>query len=59
MTITGKTLAENLADVDGLKEGQDLIRPLYNPIKPTGHIRILKGIWQQEVLLQKLPEKKV
>ena len=43
MTITGKTLAENLADVDGLKEGQDLIRPLYNPIKPTGHIRILKG----------------
>ncbi|MGB2253089.1 MAG: dihydroxy-acid dehydratase [Flavobacteriaceae bacterium] len=43
MTITGKTLAENLADVDGLKEGQDLIRPLDNPIKPTGHIRILKG----------------
>ena len=43
MTITGKTLAENLADVDGLKEGQDLIRPLDNPIKPTGHIRILNG----------------
>ena len=43
MTITSKTLAENLADVDGLKEGQDLIRPLDNPIKPTGHIRILKG----------------
>ena len=43
MTITGKTLAENLADVPSLKEGQDLIRPLDNPIKPTGHIRILKG----------------
>jgi dihydroxy-acid dehydratase len=43
MTITGKTLAENLADVDSLKEGQDLIRPLENPIKPTGHLRILKG----------------
>lgn len=43
MTITGKTLAENLADVDSLKEGQDLIRPLDNPIKPTGHLRILKG----------------
>ena len=42
-TITGKTLAENLANVDGLKEGQDLIRPLDNPIKPTGHLRILKG----------------
>ena len=43
MTITGKTLAENLAALDPLKEGQDLIRPLDNPIKPTGHIRILKG----------------
>ena len=43
MTVTGKTLAENLADVPGLKEGQDIIRPLQNPIKPTGHIRILKG----------------
>jgi len=43
ITITGKTLAENLADVDSLKEGQTLIRPLDNPIKPTGHLRILKG----------------
>ncbi len=43
MTVTGKTLAENLENLQGLKEGQDLIRPLSNPIKPTGHIRILKG----------------
>ena len=43
MTITGKTLAENLTHVDSLKEGQDLIRSLDNPIKSTGHIRILKG----------------
>ena len=43
MTITGKTLAENLEDVTSLKKGQDLIRPLDNPIKPTGHLRILKG----------------
>ena len=43
MTITGKTLAENLTDVNSLKEGQDLIRSLDNPIKSTGHIRILKG----------------
>ena len=43
MTITGKTLAENLTDVDSLSEGQDLIRSLDNPIKSTGHIRILKG----------------
>ena len=43
LTVTGKTLAENLADVSSLKEGQDVIRPVAEPIKPTGHIRILKG----------------
>jgi len=43
MTVTGKTLAENLANVPDLKEGQTVIRPLENPIKPSGHIRILKG----------------
>ena len=43
MTVTGKTLAENLEAVPELKEGQQLLRPLDNPIKPTGHIRILKG----------------
>ena len=43
MTVTGKTLAENLTEVNSLKEGQDLIRSLDNPIKSTGHIRILKG----------------
>jgi dihydroxy-acid dehydratase len=43
MTVTGKTLAENLADVPDLKEGQTVIRSIEQPIKPTGHIRILKG----------------
>jgi dihydroxy-acid dehydratase len=43
MTVTGKTLAENLADVLPLSEGQDVIRPLNKPIKETGHIQILKG----------------
>ena len=43
ITVTGKTLAENLESLQGLQNGQDLIRPLDNPIKPTGHIRILKG----------------
>ena len=43
MTVTGKTLAENLEAVPDLKESQQLLRPLDNPIKPTGHIRILKG----------------
>ena len=43
MTVTGKTLAENMADVPSLNEGQKVIRPLDNPIKETGHIRILFG----------------
>jgi len=43
MTVTGKTIAENLADLPGLSEGQDIILPLDKPIKETGHIRILKG----------------
>ena len=43
LTVTGKTLAENLENVPELTEGQDIIRPVKEPIKPTGHIRILKG----------------
>ncbi|ORX47063.1 dihydroxy-acid dehydratase [Hesseltinella vesiculosa] len=43
LTVTGKTIAENLADLDGLLPGQDVIRPLDNPIKPTGHLNILRG----------------
>ncbi len=43
LTATGKTVAENLADLPGLAEGQEVIRPLSNPIKPTGHIQILRG----------------
>lgn len=43
MTVTGKTLAENLADLPPLKEGQDIIKPMSDPIKRTGHIQILKG----------------
>ncbi len=43
MTVTGKTLKENLAPFPDLTEGQLIIRPLSNPIKPTGHIQILRG----------------
>jgi dihydroxy-acid dehydratase len=43
MTVTGKTLAENLESLPGLAEGQEIIRPIDKPIKPTGHIRILRG----------------
>jgi dihydroxy-acid dehydratase len=43
MTVTGKTVAENLSELPGLKEGQDVIMPLDKAIKETGHIQILKG----------------
>lgn len=39
MTVTGKTLAENLESVPDLPASQDVLRPLENPIKPSGHIR--------------------
>ncbi len=43
MTVTGKTVAENLKKVKGLKRGQDVIRPISNPIKKTSHLNILYG----------------
>jgi dihydroxy-acid dehydratase len=43
MTVTGKTLAENLEPLPGLKEGQKIVQPVSAPIKPTGHIQILFG----------------
>ena len=43
MTVTGKTISENLADLPDLSDGQDLVYPLSQPIKKTGHIRILYG----------------
>lgn len=43
LTVTGKTLAENLEGLPGLEPGQDVIRPLSDPIKKTGHLRILYG----------------
>ena len=43
MTVTGATLAENLADVEPYASAQEIIRPLDNPIKPESHLRILRG----------------
>jgi len=43
MTVTGKTIAENIHDLPSLKEGQDVIGTFQNPVKPTGHIAILEG----------------
>jgi dihydroxy-acid dehydratase len=43
MTVTGKTLEENLEGLPGLKSGQEIIQPIENPVLPRGHIRILTG----------------
>ena len=42
-TITGKTLAENVASFPSLQQDQVIIRPLSSPIKSTGHLQILRG----------------
>ncbi len=43
LTVTGRTIADNLSALPGLKPGQEIIRPIERPFKPTGHIRILRG----------------
>ena len=43
MTVTGKTLEQNLSEAQPLKSGQQIIQPLEAPILPRGHIRILSG----------------
>ena len=44
LTVTGKTVAENLADIPSLNfDTQSIVRPVTNPIKKTGHIQILRG----------------
>jgi len=43
LTVTGKTVAENLSDVPSLKEGQSIILTVEKPIKQSGHLQILYG----------------
>src|SRR6476661_4347215 len=43
LTITGKTMAENLASLPGLSAGQKVVHAVTDPIKRTGHIRIMRG----------------
>ncbi|MBS1834632.1 MAG: dihydroxy-acid dehydratase [Acidobacteria bacterium] len=57
MTVTGKTLAENLKDLPGLSEGQEIVQPLSKPIKETGHIRILRGNLAPEGAVAKITGK--
>jgi dihydroxy-acid dehydratase len=43
ITVTGKTLKENVKDAPDVTEDQDILRPMSNPIKATGHLAILRG----------------
>jgi dihydroxy-acid dehydratase len=43
LTVTGKTIAENLLDLKDLTEGQEVIKPIEKPIKISGHLRMLYG----------------
>ncbi|MCZ6871246.1 MAG: dihydroxy-acid dehydratase [Gammaproteobacteria bacterium] len=57
MTVTGRTLAENVADLPGLAEGQKVIRAWEDPIKQTGHITILRGSLSPEGSVAKITGK--
>jgi len=57
ITITGRTVAENLANSSGLQQGQEIIRPLNNPIKASGHIQILYGNLAPEGAVAKITGK--
>jgi dihydroxy-acid dehydratase len=57
LTVTGKTVAENLAAVPALSAGQEVVHAVSNPIKRTGHIRILYGNLASEGAVAKITGK--
>lgn len=57
MTVTGRTIAENLEGLKGLKYGQEIIKSVDDPIKATGHIRILTGNLAEEGSVAKITGK--
>lgn len=57
MTVTGKTIAENLESVPGLTQGQKVLYPVDAPIKETGHLRILYGNLAPEGAVAKITGK--
>jgi dihydroxy-acid dehydratase len=58
MTVTGKTMAENLADAPDLNfETQKIVYPISNPMKPTGHLQILYGNLATEGAVAKITGK--
>ena len=57
LTVTGKTLKENLKNIKPIDFEQDIIRPINNPIKKSGHIRILYGNLASEGSVAKITGK--
>ena len=57
LTVTGKTIAENLSEIEPYPEGQDIVYPLDNPIKPDSHLRILYGNLSPEGSVAKISGK--
>ncbi|WP_339672497.1 dihydroxy-acid dehydratase [Dasania marina] len=57
LTVTGKTVAENLADVKPYPESQEIIRPLSNPIKKDSHLVVLRGNLAPEGAVAKITGK--
>jgi dihydroxy-acid dehydratase len=57
LTVTGKTVAENLSAVPDLMEGQDVFHDLEDPIKPTGHLQVLYGNLAEEGSVAKISGK--
>ena len=57
LTVTGHTVAENLANVPDLKAGQEIIRETNNPIKPSGHLQMLFGNLAEEGAVAKITGK--
>jgi dihydroxy-acid dehydratase len=57
MTVTGKTIAENLKDVAPYPAGQDIIRSMDNPIKPDSHLVVLYGNLAPEGAMAKISGK--
>ncbi len=57
LTVTGKTLGENLERVEDLDQNQKIIRPLSNPIKKTGHLQILYGNLAEDGAVAKITGK--
>jgi dihydroxy-acid dehydratase len=57
VTVTGKTLAENVKDLPGLRPGQEIVRPVSNPLKASSHLQILKGNLSPEGAVAKITGK--